>query len=384
MKVTGYRSLITYHDWGRRIGDVNHASETTRTPVHVLIVTTDDGIEGVGVGAHPDVERIFEAVAGEDPRGVVALYDRMRAHIFKLGHQGAVAGTIGAIDMALWDIKAKAAGEPLWRLLGGRDRFVPGYASALDIVLDDDELVAIHTRFAERGYRSAKLKGGRHLDRDMKRLLALRDIYSHQSAAPALMFDANEAWHRSQAVRYVTKLEEQIDLAWIEEPVRRWDAAGHAAVRAGVRAGVASGENLTGLEQFRPLLDADALDVVQVGWGWGTTLALRVAAAADARDLPVSPVGFSPAIAPAAAAMPNMISIEVQDLTYPCGIGVDQEISDGGIVLGDQAGHGLTVDEEAIAALADDTAWRTAANWQVRPARAGLRLTPEDDSPRDR
>ena len=384
MKVTGYRSLITYHDWGRRIGDVNHASETTRTPVHVLIVTTDDGIEGVGVGAHPDVERIFEAVAGEDPRGVVALYDRMRAHIFKLGHQGAVAGTIGAIDMALWDIKAKAAGEPLWRLLGGRDRFVPGYASALDIVLDDDELVAIHTRFAERGYRSAKLKGGRHLDRDMKRLLALRDIYSHQSAAPALMFDANEAWHRSQAVRYVTKLEEQIDLAWIEEPVRRWDAAGHAAVRAGVRAGVASGENLTGLEQFRPLLDADALDVVQVGWGWGTTLALRVAAAADARDLPVSPVGFSPAIAPAAAAMPNMISIEVQDLTYPCGIGVDQEISDGGIVLGDQAGHGLTVDEEAIAALADDAAWRTAANWQVRPARAGLRLTPEDDSPRDR
>jgi len=384
VKVTGYRSLITHHDWGRRIGDVNHASETTRTPVHVLIVTTDDGIEGVGVGAHPDVERIFEAVAGEDPRGVVALYDRMRAHIFKLGHQGAVAGTIGAIDMALWDIKAKAAGEPLWRLLGGRDRFVPGYASALDIVLDDDELVAIHTRFAERGYRSAKLKGGRHLDRDMKRLLALRDIYSHQSAAPALMFDANEAWHRSQAVRYVTKLEEQIDLAWIEEPVRRWDAAGHAAVRAGVRAGVASGENLTGLEQFRPLLDADALDVVQVGWGWGTTLALRVAAAADARDLPVSPVGFSPAIAPAAAAMPNMISIEVQDLTYPCGIGVDQEISDGGIVLGDQAGHGLTVDEEAIAALADDTAWRTAANWQVRPARAGLRLTPEDDSPLDR
>jgi hypothetical protein len=82
--------------------------------------------------------------------------------------------------------------------------------------------------------------------------------------------------------------------------------------------------------------------------------------------------------------MPNMISIEVQDLTYPCGIGVDQEISDGGIVLGDQAGHGLTVDEEAIAALADDAAWRTAANWQVRPARAGLRLTPEDDSPLDR
>lgn len=383
MKVTGYRSLITHHDWGRRIGDVNHVSETAEMPLHVLIVTTDDGIEGIGIGAHPDVERVFDAVAGEDPRGVVALYDRMCAYVFKLGHQGAVAGTIGAIDMALWDIKAKAAGEPLWRLLGGRDRFVAGYASALDIALDDDELVAIHTKFAERGFRSAKMKGGRYLEHDLDRLLLLRDIYSSQSEAPTFMFDANEAWHRSQAVRYVTKLEEKIDLAWIEEPVRRWDAAGHAAVRAGVRAGVASGENLTGLEQFRPLLDADALDVVQVGWGWGTTLAMRVAAAAHARDLPVSPVGFWPAIAPAAAAMPNMISIEVQDLTYPYGIGVDQEIVDGGIVLGDQPGHGLTVDEDAINAIVADAEWRSPTSWQVRPARAGLRLTPEDDSPLD-
>jgi L-alanine-DL-glutamate epimerase-like enolase superfamily enzyme len=380
VKVTGYRSLLTHHDWGRRIGDVNHATESTRMPLHVLVVTTDEGVEGIGIGAHPDIARVFPAVEGEDPRGVVGLYDRMCAHVFKLGHQGAVAGTIGAIDMALWDIKAKLAGEPLWRYLGGRDRFVPGYASALDIALDADELVTVHTKFAERGYRSVKLKGGRHLATDIERLLLLRDIYAGQSAAPALMLDANEAWHRSQAVRYVAKIEEQVDLAWIEEPVRRWDAAGHAAVRAGVRAGVASGENLTGLEQFRPLLDADALDVVQVGWGWGTTLALRVAAAADARHLPVSPVGFWPAIAPAAAAMPNMISIEVQDLSYPFGLRVDQEIVDGGIVLGDEPGHGLAVDEVLISSLSADSGPAKSQNWQVRPARAGLRLTPEDDS----
>jgi L-alanine-DL-glutamate epimerase-like enolase superfamily enzyme len=347
----------------------------------VLIVSTDEGVEGIGIGAHPDIERVFVAVAGEDPRGVVGLYDRMCAHVFKLGHQGAVAGTIGAIDMALWDVKAKLAGEPLWRFLGGRDRFVPGYASALDIALDSDELLALHTKFAERGYRSAKLKGGRNLDVDLERLQLLRDIYSRNSDAPGLMLDANEAWHRSQAVRYIAKLEEKVDLTWIEEPVRRWDAAGHAAIRAGVRAGVASGENLTGLEQFRPLLDADALDVVQVGWGWGTTLALRVAAAAHARDLPISPVGFWPAITPAAAAMPNLISIEVQDLSYPYGMRVDQEIVAGGVVLGEEPGHGLTDDEETIRALETETAPQKTANWQVRPARAGLRMTPEDDSP---
>jgi L-alanine-DL-glutamate epimerase-like enolase superfamily enzyme len=109
-----------------------------------------------------------------------------------------------------------------------------------------------------------------------------------------------------------------------------------------------------------------------------------VAAAADARDLPVSPVGFWPAIAPAAAAMPNMISIEVQDLSYPYGMRVDQEIVDGGVVLGDEPGHGLVIDEEAIRSLEPESAAPKPANWQVRPARAGLRLTPEDDSPLER
>ena len=238
----------------------------------------------------------------------------------------------------------------------------------------------MHTRFAEHGFRAAKLKGGRHLERDLTRLRLLRDVYRVNSEAPALMLDANEAWHRSQAVRYVSQLERDVDLTWIEEPVRRWDSAGLAAVRAGVRAGVASGENLTGLEQFRPLLDANALDVVQVGWGWGTTLALRVAAAANARALPVSPIGFTPAISAAAAAMPNMLTVEVQDLTFPLGLCVDQQIVDGGYLLGDQPGHGISLDEATIDTLDDDPSWRPIADRQIRPTRAALRLAPEDDT----
>ena len=72
----------------------------------------------------------------------------------------ATFGGIGTFDMALWDIKAKLAGEPLWRLLGGRDRFVAGYASGLDIALTDDELAELYRTYAERGLRVAKLKGG--------------------------------------------------------------------------------------------------------------------------------------------------------------------------------------------------------------------------------
>ncbi|MFI7034983.1 mandelate racemase/muconate lactonizing enzyme family protein [Microbispora rosea] len=378
MKVTGYRSLTTAHDWGRLIGDANGVMPEPRTDVHVLILETDSGLEGVGLGAHGDIERVFGAVEGEDPRAVSAIYDRMLDRVFKTGHSGATFGAIGAIDMALWDLKAKAAGEPLWRTLGGRDRFVPGYASGLDIALDDDALVRLYERFAERGFSGAKLKGGRNLEHDLRRLKALRDVFARNSAEPALMLDANESWNRSQAVRYIAALEQEVDLTWVEEPVRRWDAAGLASVRRGIRAGVATGENLTGLEQYRPLLDADAVDIVQVGNVWGITHFLRVAAVAHSRDLPVSPVAYhTNPVAHAAVAVPNHLAFEVQDLSAPIGLHVDQEFEDGGIVLGDEPGIGIRVDEEHINAVRAADPPAAIDGPHVRPKRAGLRLVPD-------
>ncbi|GAA0586830.1 mandelate racemase/muconate lactonizing enzyme family protein [Paractinoplanes ferrugineus] len=384
MKITGYRSLTTEHDWGRRIGDANGVMPRPRTDVHVLILETDEGIEGVGLGPHADVERVFGAVEGHDPRAVTALYDRMLDWVFKTGHAGAAFGAIGALDTALWDLKAKAAGEPLWRMLGALDRFVPGYASGLDIALDDDRLADLYTEFADRGYSSGKLKGGLHLEHDLRRLRILREVLGRNSAEPALMLDANESWNRSQAVRYVTALERAIDLTWIEEPVRRWDAAGLASVRRGIRAAVATGENLTGLEQYRPLLDADAVDVVQVGNVWGITHFLRVAAVAHSRDLPVSPVAYhTNPVAHAAAAVPNHLAFEVQGLTAPIGLRVDQEYDDGGIVLGDEPGIGVRVDEERIIAAHAARPGTQDAGPHVRPDRAGLRLIPDSMRERD-
>ena len=163
MKITGYRTLQTIHDWGRPVGDVNGHIASGITEVPVVIVDTDEGVSGVGMGSHQDLAQIFPAIEGEDPRAVSALYDRMLARVFKASHAGATFGGIGTFDMALWDIKAKLAGEPLWRLLGGRDRFVSGYASGLDIALDDDELALFYSDMAGRGFTSGKLKGGRNV-----------------------------------------------------------------------------------------------------------------------------------------------------------------------------------------------------------------------------
>ena len=380
MKITGYRSLQTVHDWGRVTGDVNGVYGGTTTPVPVLIIETDSGIEGVGLGAHADVGRIFPAVDGEDPRAVVALYDRMLDWVFKAGHSGSTFGTIGAIDMALWDIKAKAADEPLWRTLGARDRFVPGYASGLEYGLAEDELAELYGEFADRGFKAGKLKGGRDLDRDLPRLEIMRDVLSRNSRRPAVMFDANESWNHAQAARYVSAIEERIDLTWIEEPLRRWDAAGMAMLRTKVTAAVASGENLTGLEQFAPLLEAGALDIVQPGSVWGITHFLRVATLAHGRDLPVSPVAYNAnPIAHAAASVPNLLTHEVQDLHFPVGLEVDQEFDDGGIILGDRPGNGIVVDESIVLPQSVTPAAVAAAGPHIRPERAALRLVAEPD-----
>jgi L-alanine-DL-glutamate epimerase-like enolase superfamily enzyme len=380
MQITGYRTLTTVQEWGRPVGDANGVFAEGVVEVPVVLVDTDEGITGVGMGPFVQIEEIFAAIAGEDPRSTTALYDRMLRQTFKAGHAGAVFGTIGSLDSALWDIKAKAAGEPLWRLLGGRERKLPGYASGLDIALSDEQLISAYQAYADRGLRAAKLKGGLDVERDRRRLALVRDVLTEAAggARPALMLDANEAWNRKQAVRHIGELERTLDLTWVEEPVRRWDAEGLAAVGRGVRASVASGENLTGLEQFRPLLAAGAVDILQTAAGWGITHFLRVAALAHAHDLPVSPVGTTPVgLLHAATAVPNHIASEVQDLRPPLGITLDLEIDDGGFILGDAPGLGITIDEKAIRGPRGCAPEAALVGPHVRPERAGQRVVAE-------
>ena len=207
----------------------------------------------------------------------------------------------------------------------------------------------------------------------------MRDVLTEAGGGmrPGLMLDANESWSRKQAVRHVCELERTLDLTWVEEPVRRWDAEGHAIVGRGIRASVATGENLTGLEQYRPLLAAGAVDIVQAAAVWGVTHFLRVAALAHAHDLPVSPIGTTPVgLLHAATSVPNHIASELQIIEPPVGLTVDMHVEDGAFVLGDSAGLGIEVDEEAIRACEPRPTTRSSDGPGVRPERAGHRLFP--------
>jgi L-alanine-DL-glutamate epimerase-like enolase superfamily enzyme len=378
MRITGFRTFTTIQEWDRPVGDANGVLDDGVTVLPVLLVDTDEGITGVGLGSHAEAATVFAAIEGEDPRSVTALYDRMLRYAFKAGHNGALFGTIGALDTALWDIKAQAAGQPLWLLLGGRDRRVPAYASGLDIGLGDEELVNAYVVYAERGLRAAKLKGGIDPEADRRRLALVREVLADAGTArPGLMLDANETWSRKQAVRHIGELERTLDLAWVEELVRRWDAEGLAVVQRGVRAAIATGENLTGLEQFRPLLKAGGVDIVQTAAVGGVTHFLRTAALAHAFDLPVSPIGNIPVgLLHAATAVPNHLASELQDLHPPVGIEVEHAIEDGSYILGDAPGLGVRVDENAIAALAPRPHLPRPEGPGVRPERAGTGCSP--------
>ena len=153
-----------------------------------------------------------------------------------------------------------------------------------------------------------------------------------------------------------------------------------AALRGKIRAAIASGENLTGLEQYRPLLDANALDIVQVGNVWGITHFLRVATLAHGHDLPVSPVAYNTnPVAHAAAAVPNLLTYEVQDLHFPVGLDVDQEFDDGGIVLGDRPGSASSSTSRRCCRRRRRRVLPPATGPHIRPERAALRLVAEPD-----
>ena len=179
------------------------------------------------------------------------------------GEPGPFAQAIAGIDLALWDLVARRAGQPLWRLLGGADDAIGVYASGINPDAPDQ---TVARKLAE-GYRGFKLKIGFGEQRDLANLRLVRDV-----AGPgnALMADANQAWDLATALQRVPRLAE-FDLGWLEEPLRAdrpW--AEWQALRTHAPAVLAAGENVGSASAFEALVAAGAVSVVQpdvAKWG---------------------------------------------------------------------------------------------------------------------
>jgi L-alanine-DL-glutamate epimerase-like enolase superfamily enzyme len=360
MKVTGVRFKSYEIELQRPLGDANDPRGCTHLAMMAVFLDTDQGLTGIALSG-PGMEKTIKGlvdglIVGHDPRGVRGLWKRMVDQVFKGNNRGVVSGAIAAIDVALWDLKAKINGEPLWKTLGASSRYVRGYASDIGMNLSDAELGAFYSRLAGQGISAGKVKVGLSQEDDLRRIGIMHDALALSGKTPALMIDSNEYWSPKQAIRHIQAIEEQYDLFWVEEPARRWDYRGLRKVSESVRAAVATGENLNEISEFMALIANEAVDVVQVGVGTsGITGAMMVAEMAYGFEIPVSlmncPANY---MAHLAAALPNHNMMEVLDAGADQGLIHRHTVQDGYVVLSDDPGLGLTFDEAKLAAWAID------------------------------
>jgi len=354
MKITGYRHEQYLMKMDRPIADCNQPEGVELLPRSILCIETDEGVTGLGLGFGGEaIASLFPVIEGRDPREVLQLWMNMNDAVHKGGNEGAANAALNIVDLALWDLKAKLADEPLWRVLGAREGRVKAYASGLDYCLSDEELFVFYRRMAEQGVDGGKLKVGLDLGADLRRLGIMREALSVAGAQPVLMIDANEYWSPKQAVRWVRRMESEFDITWVEEPARRWDYNGLAKVSRQVRAAVATGENLNSLAEFYALMANGAVDVVNVStWHSGVTGCIQISNMALAHGLPVSMMNAQAEFkAHVAAALPNHNAMEVVDPGREHCLKFSSKIEDGHIVLSEEPGLGIEIDEPALAEL---------------------------------
>jgi L-alanine-DL-glutamate epimerase-like enolase superfamily enzyme len=248
--------------------------------------------------------RVFDDVAD-------AWTEQVRA-LRNIGRPGIGSMALSAVDCALWDLAARLADAPLHRLLGASTTTVPLYGSGGFTSYDDRQLDLQLHQWLDDGFRRVKIKigesWGTNQARDLQRVRQTRDTVGPHVD---VYVDANGGYTREVATRVASALDE-LGVGWFEEPVSSDDLTGLAHIRRVTRADVAAGEYGYDLAYFRHLLDADAVDCVQVDVTrcGGITELLRIAELAGEHGLDVSGHCAPYEHAPVLAAVPNLRHLE--------------------------------------------------------------------------
>ena len=333
-----------------------------KNPIVTLRVRTDDGIEGIGVtyfgGAltrtlRHAVEELGALVIGEDPLRVETVAAKLRAAAGSSGPAGILMMAMSAIDVALWDIKGKALGLPLWKLLGGgRDRIATYASGALRRGLKLEEAVTAAGRLREKGYRQTKMQlglpGVTSPAREVEQTRLIREAVGPDMD---LMCDINQRWRPEQAIDIGRRVEEAgVGLFWLEDVTTADDYAGLARVAAALSTPIAGGEYLWGITPFRHMLEASSVDIVMIDQvrSGGITPWLKIAGMAEAFNIPVVSHGVPEIHVHLVGAVPNGLTVEYMPRLFPLWRTVPQP-KDGMLDMPAAPGLGLEFDEAAIA-----------------------------------
>lgn len=325
-----------------------------------LQIQTDAGIEGVGVtffGAaltatlKHAVDQLGAFAVGEDPLQIEAVGKKLRdAAESSAGPGGIFTLAFTAIDMALWDIKGKALGQPLVTLLGGLRRRVPTYASgALMRTFPLEHVVKAAPKLMEKSFRQMKMQlalpGDTTPAIEVERARLIREAVGPDVD---LMCDINQRWSVHQAIDIGRRLED-VHFYWLEDVTAHDDYPGLARVADALATPVAGGEYVYGIVPFRHMLEARSVDVVMIDLlrVGGIANWVKVAGMAEAFNLPVVSHLFPEIHVHLVAAAPNGLTVEYM----PWSLKLFEEVpipTNGELQVPSKPGLGLTFDRATI------------------------------------
>jgi len=304
---------------------------------------TDAGLTGVAVMAQRHrtaAEKLFQALLqGQAPGAVTGLWEKMRLA------RGARAEARAALDLALWDLKAKANQEPLWKTLGGARPRANAHAAGASALPSDRALAQwSETVVRAQGCRGAQLQLTGDGKRDTWRLGLVRESMAAVTRSPALMVRMGANASTGEVLRRVRKLERTFDLTWVEHAAPDHDVGALKRVSDGIYGALCAGGTLDQFEDFLVCLRRRAVDVLQLDIGrLGISGALQVADAAFGYELPVTLCAVPGNVhAHAAGVMPTMMSVEILDpAPANAAFTTDVRIENGWAVAGDLPGNGI-------------------------------------------
>jgi D-galactarolactone cycloisomerase len=366
VKITDVEVLNLHFDYPPGQGYRYAGGTVTSRTTSIVRIHTDTGEVGIGSAySYPDLVRVIVEqhlrphLLGADPCQVEQLWDKMYSLTRWYGRKGVGLSALGGIDIALWDLRGKAVGKPVYQLLGGtRGPGVPAYASGLFWTDDVGDLVEEAARHRDAGFRRVKTRLGRGYEYDLAAVHAIRQGLGQDGE---ILVDGSHRYTVADVEAFAVAAR-GLDLYWFEEPFAPEDIESYVEARGMMPWPLAAGENEFGVQGFRELFRLQAVDVAQPDAcrTGGITESIRIAELAAECGVKIAPHTWSDAVALIAnahvvASIPHGLTVEVDRTGNPF---IDELLSEppsvtqGLLTLSERPGLGIELDPGVLTRLA--------------------------------